>query len=186
LVKKGETMKVFIVVGMPASGKNIARTYAEEQVIPYFASGDIVRGEVKKRGLTPDARNMAAVSTELRGADGLGVTRCVLAAAQESNAQTVFLEGMRSWPEIELIRKEMDCTVIAFLAPRRLRLERIISRGRSDDSPDVFEDRDLREIEYGTAIPIALADEYLVNTATMEDALAALDTIVQREPRIKP
>lgn len=176
-------MKRFIVVGMPASGKNIARTYAEEQGFPYFASGDIVRGEVKKRGLTPDAANMAAVSTELRGADGLGVTRCVLAAAQKSKAIIAFLEGMRSWPEIELIRREMDCTVIAFLTPRPLRLERIVSRGRSDDSPDAFEERDTREIAYGAAIPIALADEYLVNTSTMENALAELDAIVQKHAK---
>jgi dephospho-CoA kinase len=67
-------MHLFVVVGMPAAGKNIARLYAESKGIPYFASGDAVRAEVKRRGLTPDAENMAAVSTAMRGEDGLGVT----------------------------------------------------------------------------------------------------------------
>ncbi len=60
---------------------------------------------------------MAAVSTALRGEDGLGVTRQVLAAALASNREAAFLEGMRSWPEIELIRRKAPCSVVAFLAP---------------------------------------------------------------------
>lgn len=172
-------MTIFIIVGMPAAGKNLARTYAETNGIPYFASGDIVRNVVKTRGLNPDAVNMAAVSTELRGADGLGVTRHVLAAALQSGRDTVFMEGMRSWPEIELVRRETSCVVIAFLAPRSLRLQRIIARGRSDDSPAGFEARDMREIAYGAAIPIALADEYILNTSAMEDALGKIEGIVK-------
>jgi hypothetical protein len=127
-------MIIFIVVGMPAAGKDIARMYSESHKIPYFASGDIVREEVKKRGFKPDAVNMAHVSTELREADGLGVTRCVLAAARASGHAVAFLEGMRSWPEIELIRRQARGIITAFLAPRGLCQKRIVSRGRADDS----------------------------------------------------
>lgn len=81
-------MTIFIIVGMPAAGKNLARIYAEQNGIPYFASGDIVRKVVKQRGLNPDAANMAAVSTELRGADGLGVTRHVLKAALQAGCES--------------------------------------------------------------------------------------------------
>jgi len=172
-------MIVFIIVGMPASGKNIAREYAETQGIPYFATGDIVREEVKKLGLEANAVNTAAVSTKLRGKDGMGVTRIALTIALESFGNIVFLEGMRSWPEVELIREQTTCNVIAFLAPRELRRQRIVSRGRSDDSPSAFEERDIREIAYGAAIPIARADAYILNTATMEDAMADLDGIIR-------
>ena len=172
-------MKIFVVVGMPASGKNIARSYAESNGIPYFATGDVVRAEVLRRGLEPNPKNTAAVSTEMRGNDGMGVTRKVLQVATETGKEMVFLEGMRSWSEIELIRQEADCTVIAFLAPRQIRRIRVLSRGRSDDAPDAFEERDAREIAYGTATPIALADAYILNTGTMEDALGAFDGIVR-------
>jgi hypothetical protein len=57
---------------------------------------------------------------------------------------------------------------------------RILSRGRSDDSPDHFQERDLREIQYGTAAPIALADEYILNTAGIDEARTALEEIVKR------
>lgn len=173
-------MKIFVVVGMPASGKNTARIYAEDRGIPYFATGDLVRREIRKRTLEHDAAAAAAVSTELRGADGLGVTRLALAMALESPADFLFLEGMRSQPEIELIREKADCIVIAFLAPRQLRLQRIVARQRPDDSPHFFAERDLREIEYGAAVPIALADEYILNTGTLEEAVNQIDQIISK------
>ena len=172
-------MKIFIIVGMPASGKNIARLYAESKNIPYFATGDLVRREVSKRDLEPTAENTGKVSNELRGKDGMGVTRLALSAALKARNPMVFLEGMRSWPEIDLIRQEAESIVVAFLAPKEVRLKRILSRGRSDDLPEYFQERDLREISYGTAVPIALADEYILNTGSLEDALQALDQIVK-------
>jgi dephospho-CoA kinase len=173
-------MKSFIFVGMPASGKNIARQYAQSRGLPYFATGDLVRQEVSRRGLEPDAENTARISTELRGKDGQGVTRLVLSAALETGSPVVFLEGMRSWPEIELIRRQADAVVVAFLAPRHIRLQRILSRGRADDSPEHFQERDFREIDYGMAVPVAMADEYILNTGGVEEALRALNEIVKR------
>lgn len=173
-------MKVFVIVGMPASGKNIARDYARAKGYPYHATGDIVRAEVRKRGLPADPQSTALISDELRGVDGMGVTRLALKAALAEPSPIVFLEGMRSWQEIGLVAEHVECRVVAFLAPRSVRRERILSRKRADDAPDAFDARDRREITYGTAVPIALADEYILNTATMDEALAALDTIVQR------
>lgn len=172
-------MKIAIVVGMPASGKNIARRYAEAKGIPYFATGDLVRDEVQRRGLDPTPENMSQISTELRGADGMGVTRLALEKALNHGEEFVFMEGMRSWPEIKLVRKRAEGILVAFIAPRKIRLERISFRGRSDDSTERFDERDMREIAYGTAIPIALADEYILNTETVEEALKALDKIVK-------
>jgi dephospho-CoA kinase len=123
---------------------------------------------------------MGRISTELRGKDGQGVTRLALSAALEALSPVVFLEGMRSWPEIEVIRRQADAVVVAFLAPRETRLRRIISPGRPDDSPEHFQERDFREIDYGAAVPVALADEYILNRGGMEEALQALDEIVKR------
>lgn len=173
-------MKIFVIVGMPASGKNIARIYAESNDFIYYATGDIVRAEVRRRGVEADPVETVAISDELRGEDGMGVTRLALEEVLKSGADVGFLEGMRSWPEIEMIREKADCEVVAFLAPRKMRLERICARGRADDSPRAFDDRDRREIGYGAAIPIALADAYILNTATLEEAISQLDAIVKQ------
>ena len=172
-------MKIFVIVGMPAAGKNIGRIYSESKGYPYYATGDLVRAEVRRRGFEADAAHMAAVSTELRGDDGMCVTRMALEAALMEESPVVLLEGMRSWSEIELIRQKAECFVVAFLAPRSLRLKRIAVRGRADDSVQAFDGRDQREIDYGTAVPIALADGYILNTGTMEDAIREMDRIVR-------
>jgi len=174
-------MKIFIIVGMPAAGKNIARLYAESQDMVNYATGDIVRAEVKGRGLEADAINSSEVSDELRGEDGMGVTRLALEEVLKSGTAVGFLEGMRSWPEIELIREKADGVVVAFLTPRNVRRERIVSRGREDDSAQAFDDRDKRELAYGTAIPIAMADAYVLNTGSEDDAISQLDAIVREE-----
>jgi dephospho-CoA kinase len=171
-------MKIFVIVGMPAAGKNIARNYAESKGMVYCATGDIVRAEAKKRGVQADAAKTAELSDELRGSDGMGVTRLALENVLQSGAESGFLEGMRSWPEIELIREKADCFVVAFLAPKKMRYDRICLRGRADDSPQAFDGRDAREISYGTAVPVALADAYILNTQTMDEALEQLDRIV--------
>ena len=173
-------MKVFVIIGMPASGKNIARDNAQTKGYPYYATGDIVRAEVRRRGLPADPQSTALVSDELRGVDGMGVTRLALETVLAQDSSIVFLEGMRSWPEIGLIAGKVACVVVAFLASRSTRKQRILSRGRADDAPDAFDARDQREITYGTAVPLALADEYVLNTGSMDEAFAALDAIVQR------
>jgi dephospho-CoA kinase len=72
--------------------------------------------------------------------------------------------------------------VVAFLAPKSIRKARVLSRGRPDDSAAAFDGRDRREINYGLATPIALADEYILNTGTVEEALAAFGEIIGRIP----
>ena len=173
-------MKIFVIVGMPAAGKDLARDYATARGIPCFATGDLVRSEVVLRGIEATPDNMASVSTELRGDDGMGVTRLALETALNTESPIVMLEGMRSWPEIELIRQQVTAVVIAFLAPMATRRDRIVARGRSDDSADAFVERDQREIAYGTAVPIALADEYILNTGTMEDSLQKLNDLIEK------
>ena len=171
-------MKLIVVTGMPAAGKNLAAQYAKKYHYPHFSTGDIVREEISRRGLNADAQTSAAVSTELRGTDGLGVTRMAVAEVLKQRADVVFLEGIRSWPEVEWIRSKTPCTLVAVVAPRSMRLERIIQRGRADDSADHFDQRDRREIEYGVAVCIALADAYVLNTGTTEDAQDQLHRII--------
>jgi dephospho-CoA kinase len=178
--KESGPVKCFIIIGMPAAGKDIARQVARAKGYPYFATGDIVRAEAARRGVSPDADSMAKLSTELRGNDGLGVTRLALKTAVHSGEPVVFMEGIRSKQEIDLIGAQSETVVVAFLAPRSIRKARVLSRGRPDDSAAAFDGRDRREIDYGLAVPIALADEYILNTGTVGEALDAFGEIIDR------
>ena len=172
-------MKLIVVTGMPAAGKNLAAEYAQKNHYSHFSTGDFVRAEIARRGLDADPQTSAEVSTQLRGADGLGVTKMAVEKALKQTSEVVFLEGIRSWPEVELIRSKTSCTLVAVVSPRAVRLERIMYRGRADDSAVLFDQRDRREIQYGVAVCIALADAYVLNTGSMENALGQLDRIIQ-------
>jgi dephospho-CoA kinase len=171
-------MKLIVVTGMPAAGKNIVDQYARMHGYPYFSTGDIVREEIHKRGSRGDAQTSAKISTELRGVDGLGVTRMAVDRVLKHKSQLVFIEGVRSWPEIELIRSKLPATLVAVVAPKEMRLARVKKRGREDDSVSYFDDRDRREIGYGVAVCIALADAYILNTGTVDEALEQVEKIV--------
>lgn len=164
---------VIIVVGMPASGKDFARYYAEETNVPRLTTGDIVRMECASRGLDLNAANMAMVSDELRSRDPAELTRWLVDRVEQeySHQPLVILEGMRSWPEIELVRAKFPATIIAFVVGRGLRKKRYAGRAREDDDPKLFDERDWREIDYGTSVPIALADYYVVNDGSVEETI---------------
>jgi hypothetical protein len=49
--------------------------------------------------LTPDPEISAKISTQLRGEDGMGVTRIAVGEAIKKKEPVVFLEGVRSWQE---------------------------------------------------------------------------------------
>jgi dephospho-CoA kinase len=72
-------MKLVLVTGMPAAGKNIAASYAQMNHYPYYSTGDFVRSEIRRRGCTAEPETTAKISTELRGRDSLGVTRLAVA-----------------------------------------------------------------------------------------------------------
>jgi len=164
---------IVVVVGMPASGKNFARHYAEENHIPHLTTGDIVRIECASRGLDLTAKNMAKVSDELRGHDPCELTRWLLERVDKEHSlqPMVVLEGMRSWEEVELIRSKFSTTLVAFVTGREIRRERYVARARGDDDPRLFEERENRELEYGTAVPIAMADFYVLNDGTIEETI---------------
>ncbi|MCD6461158.1 MAG: AAA family ATPase [Thermoplasmata archaeon] len=186
-----------MAVGMPASGKNFAREYAREHGFPFFSTGDVVREECTRRGWEPTGENLARISDELRALDPTEMTRRVLEMVEEKMEADphhgewgmvagnggavvpVFLEGMRSWDEIALIRSRFPATVVAFVVGRETRRRRYLSRGRSDDDPRLFDERDMREIGYGIGVPIALADVYILNEGTPDETRRSFSLAVK-------
>jgi dephospho-CoA kinase len=84
----------------------------------------------------------------------------------------VFLvDGCRSMDEVNAFRSLTDdVVVIAITSSPEARYERLVKRGR-DDAPsntDEFSGRDEREIGWGLAKVIALADVTVPNESTLE------------------
>lgn len=175
-------VRVLVAVGMPGSGKSLARECASEMGIKNLSTGDLVREECGKRGLEPTGPNCKMISDELRGIDPSELTNRLIKKVLEemSEENMVVLEGMRSWEEILSLREHFHAEVLAFILPMRDRDERRGSRGRPEDDPALFRERDWSEIEYGTSVPIAMADHYVLNTGTLDESKARVREILER------
>lgn len=166
-------MTVVATVGLPGSGKTEAADVAKEMGLRRITMGDAVRREIVRRGLSVTDDNMAAVSTDLRDEYGEdAVAQLCLDEFDIGAADDVFIDGVRSWEEVQLFESALgdEFVVIHVVADFETRLERIASRGRSEDIESRAElaERDRRELEWGLEEAFEQADTVLQNEDDLE------------------
>ncbi|MCP8317957.1 MAG: AAA family ATPase [archaeon] len=159
--------KLILVTGMPGSGKSLVREIAKELGIPVLIMGDVIREEVKRRGLKEEAKSYDLVMRDIRAK--LGDQIVADRTAKKLNnikADIAFIDGVRSLEEVKYFRKiAEDVHTLALLSPFRIRLERLSSRNRLGDpkTEKELEKRDEAELKLGLGEVIAKADSYIVN-----------------------
>ncbi len=159
------------IVGMPGSGKSIVSDAAKSLKIPVIVMGDLVREETMKRGLALTTENVLCVAEDLRKEYGRkAVAILVIKKIEEEKIldshNVVAIEGLRSPEERQVLQEFFDRFIlIAVHASPRTRYERILGRGRIDDtgSLELMKKRDLKEISFGIGELLALADVHIVN-----------------------
>jgi dephospho-CoA kinase len=183
---------VFAFVGAPAAGKTEAASVAREMGIPIITMGEVIRAELKKRGLPLSDENAGRVANELRAREGMDAIakRCVpLIKAHKKSAGKnqkgiVVIDGVRGIAEVETFKKEFgdDFVLVRIDAPLPLRYERIKTRGRGDDllSLDEFKNREEREIGWGMEEAMKKADKIVKNTTSLEEFREQIKRIFKR------
>ncbi len=170
-------VRVIGFTGMPGSGKSEAMEVAKAKGIPVVRMGDLIWEEVERRGLPRDATNVGTVANAMRESSGKDVWAVRTAARVRELARSdadfvVLIDGIRNIEEVETFRRELghDFTLVAIHTDPDHRFERMVRRARADDSTDemVLRARDEREMNWGIARTIALADEMVVNDSTLE------------------
>jgi len=96
---------IIAVTGMPGSGKSlIAEEIAAWFGYRVYKMGDVVRGEVRRRGLPLTVENVERVATELRRLYGKGaVARLLLEHLENDPGEGVVVDGMRSMEEARIL-----------------------------------------------------------------------------------
>ncbi len=179
-------MKVLGFTGMPGSGKSEAMAVATARGHPVVRMGDLIWEEVDAQGLPRDASNVGKVANAMRQMHGNDVwaLRTVERVRSLGDHDVVLIDGVRSNHEVEVFRRELgeDFVLVAIHTDAKHRYGRLTARGRDDDPTGDDADaghkaRDEREMGWGIARTIALADEMIVNDSTLDafrDAVAAL------------
>ena len=169
---------------MPASGKTEASNVAKELGIPVIEMGDVVRAEVKARGLKITEENVGKVANEIRERDGMGAVahRCI-PCIKDADSKVVVIDGMRGVAEAEVYKDIFGTqfTLIAIHAPKKARFEWAISRKRDDDinNRKSFLQKDEREIGWGLPEAMNMADVSIENDGALEEFKQRVKTIIE-------
>jgi dephospho-CoA kinase len=156
---------------MPGSGKEEFVNIAREKGFSVVRMGDVVRTEVKNRGLELSSENVGRVANEERQKHGLGIW------AERTlpliSGDTILIDGIRGDEELEIFKGALnqDLILIGIHTSPKLRFDRIRSRARSDATMtwEEFQERDLRELGWGIGNAMALCEHMIINEGTLEE-----------------
>jgi dephospho-CoA kinase len=166
-------MKIIIITGMPGAGKSEVAKQFKRNGLPIIVMGDVIRNEVKRRGMKASPENTKKVMLELRAVDGPAAVaeRCI-DQLKRIESDAAIIEGCRSISEMNRFRDfSSDVISIAVHSSPKTRYNRLQSRNRKDapEKWEVFRERDLREISVGLGGVIALSDHMIVNESSIEE-----------------
>ncbi len=179
-------MKIIIAVtGMPGSGKSYVAKYLSESTgWPVYSMGDIVREEVKNRGLSLTAENIEYVAKKLREELGLSAVAILLREKLKREPITtngVIIDGMRSIHEARELHNIAPLCIIAVHASPLTRFKRMLDRSRKGDIQN-WEDfvmRDRYNLSFGIGELIALADYMIVNEHSLVELKKSVENILE-------
>ena len=170
------------IVGMSGSGKSVASSYLEEKGFKKIYFGGVVLEEVKKRGLECNPVNEKKVREDLRKEYGMSaVAKLLLPKIEEAIGEyDTVLDGLYSWDEyLTLVKKFKNLKLLAVVADKDLRYERVANRKERPLNSDEIRNRDYSEIEnLAKGGPIANADYYIFNNGTINEYYERLDDIL--------
>jgi len=159
---------------MPGAGKSTIAEGLKSKGFEIINMGNAVRNEAKKRNLEPTGSNLGKLMLELRENNGPGaVAELVKPQIENSKSSVIIIDGIRSSPEIEVLRKCGTVKLLVIHASTDTRFDFLLQRGRSDDpkTKEIFEERDNRELGVGISNPIALSDDAISNNNLTKEEL---------------
>ena len=173
-------MKVIAFTGLPGSGKSEAVNVAKEMGIKVVRMGDEIRKEARKMGLELNDKNLGKIADEMRREHGMDIwaRRCL----PEIKNDMVIIDGIRNMEEVELFRQHIkNFILIAIHASPNTRYERMMKRGREDDSlsEEDLKERDERELRWGIGNVVAMADIVVANEGSLDEFRKKIKKILE-------
>ena len=168
-------MKAIAFTGMPGAGKTEAVNVAKEMGIEIISMGDEVREEARRRDLEINDENLGRIASEMREKYGMDIwaRRCLKRIVEEMKGREILvIDGIRNIEEVETFKKSIkDFILVAIHASPSIRYERLMKRGREDDSSKLedLKKRERREMAWGIGNVIAMADIVIINEGSKEE-----------------
>ncbi|MCL2371127.1 AAA family ATPase [Candidatus Saccharibacteria bacterium] len=177
--------KIIAIVGMSGSGKSEAIRFIKERGVPDIYFGGMLYREMDNRGEEKTPENQQVYRRKLR--DELGNDFIAQLAARDTEnliaagQKRILYDGLYTWSEFRYLKSQFPgtLTVIAIVAPRKLRYARLTKRPERPFTKEQAFQRDISEIEeIEKGGPIAMADYYVLNDSTLESMHIQLKKIL--------
>lgn len=166
--------KLILIVGLPGSGKSTAADFIKRKFnADIVHSGDIIREEVKRRGLEYNPKNDALIAHLFHtgGREKL-VVRRVWDKIKRSKKKLIVIEGLRSEKQLKYLENiaKIKPIVISIVASFDVRAKRELKRGRfgKEESIKYLRFRDKLEKSHGEGKIIKKA-EYKIDNSRLNE-----------------
>ena len=177
-------IQILAFVGLPGSGKSTAVEYYTKNGYPKVYFGGIVLEAMREAGLeiTPEnEKNFRVQFREEHGKDVV-VNRVVeqIQRLIDAGQHRIIADGLYTWTEYKIMKKAFpaELSLVAIVAPRRVRYHRLSERPIRPLTATEAYDRDTAEIEnLEKGGPIAIADHYVINDGSVESLYEKLAAV---------
>lgn len=175
-------VKIIAFVGLAGAGKSSAVDYLAAKGFPKIYFGGIIYQAMEEAGIEITPESQQKFREEIREKEGKDfVVRRVIKQAHDlidSGQRRILFDGLYTWTEYKILKHEFpgELSVVAIVAPRRLRHRRLANRPERPFTLKEANERDWTEIEnLEKGGPIAIADHYIMNDGDLDKLHAQLD-----------
>ncbi|MCX8160305.1 MAG: AAA family ATPase [Candidatus Saccharicenans sp.] len=169
------------LTGTNGAGKGEVANFLMKKGYGYVSLSDVIREELRARGLEASRDQLIACGNELR--ERFGPDILARRAAARIQGPTV-IDSIRNAAEVSFLRSLGDFILVAVDAPIEVRFERTRKRGRNESASTLEEFRLKEEQEKSTRdtgqqleICLRLADLTIINDGSLEDLRKKLEEL---------
>jgi len=173
------------LTGPNAAGKGAVARHLRKRGFVYLSLSDVLREELKARGLDPDRESLIRMGNELRESEGPGILAARI-LERIVPGRSYIVDSIRHPAEVETLRRKSDFFLTVVDAPAEARFKRIKRRKRENDPTtlEAFELLEARELagreddHQQLARTMVLADYVIDNKGTFGDLRDKVDRMV--------
>lgn len=179
-----ENLKILAFVGLAGAGKSTAVEHFTEKGYPKVYFGGVIYEAMETAGIERTAESEQAFRENYRVENGKDAVAKKIIEQIENLANAgqhrIIADGLYSWSEYKALKQAFhgNVIVVAVVAPRHLRYNRLKNRPERPYTEEESYQRDITQIEnIEQGGPIAIADHYIINTGSFDTFNEQLDTL---------
>lgn len=177
-------MIIIGLTGHPSSGKDTIAHYLETKGFEHISTSDILREEMRKKGLSTERKQMHDFVNQMRALRGPGY---LAEEAVKTVSGDTVISGLRSVGEVQVFKQKFGSQFVIFAsdAPIKTRFAWAKGRGRDADGLTFEQFRAQEEAERHGDVNaqqvddvVALSDHMIQNVGTKKELMEKVDLLL--------